>query len=101
MEQIQCFKMPFRVVAKCVDSLYGHPCLCQKQYLDGVERKKIFLNEILFGVAPLGREGYLFVVFLQPHISISMGHSLMFRWFYLTDCQAAINPQTVSQDGKG
>lgn len=47
LEQIQCFKMPFRVVAKCVCNPYTYLCLCQKQYLDGVKRPGTMKNVAL------------------------------------------------------
>lgn len=73
------------------------PWCCWRTY----NNEKSFLNEILFVMAALGRKGNLFVVFLQLHISILMGHSLTSSWFNLIDCEAVVNPHIVSQDGKG
>lgn len=78
LEQIQCLKMPRRENVKCVSNQYDSVCLSAgKQYVGGVQRPRAMKRVPLMRFSPVwhpkGGKGDLFVVFLQLHISISMG----------------------------
>lgn len=70
--------MPRRENVKCVSNQYDGVCLSAgKQYVGGVQRPRAMKRVPLMRFSPVwhpkGGKGDLFVVFLQLHISISMG----------------------------
>lgn len=101
LEQIQCLKKCLSESVKMSVhwSVSPKETMCWWCWKTGNDEKSPF-NEILFVVAPLGRRSYLFVVFLQLHISILMGRRLTSRRFHLVECQAALNTHILSQGGK-
>lgn len=54
-----CLSVPFRVAEKCVGNPYSDLCLCQKLLMALTWNNENNPNEILFGLSPLGSEGYL------------------------------------------